>query len=86
MTDNPTPKGSANPKPQTPCGFEFVVEQTAAGWMVSGCDDPLGPFHYREQAVDLAEGMAQALRQIGETAAVRILPAGRRPGDRGPSN
>ena len=85
VTDDRTPEASADREPQKPCGFEFVVEQTDAGWMINGGDDALGPFHYRQQAVDLAEGMAQALRQIGEAAVVRILPDPR-PDARAPSS
>jgi len=86
MTNERTPKGCAVPAPGKPSGFEFVVELTAAGWMVKGRGGSFGPFHAREQAVDLAEGMAHALRQMGETAVVRIVPPGGRPGDPIPSD
>jgi hypothetical protein len=86
MTDDGKPEGSATPAPRKPPAFEFVVQLTAAGWTVSGRDGGFGPFHSRERAVDLAEGMAHALRQVGETAAVRVVPPGRRAGDPGPSD
>ena len=81
MTKDRTREGSATPAPPKLSGFEFVVQLTAAGWTVSGRDGGFGPFHSRERAVDLAEGMAHALRQVGETAVVRIVPPVRRPGD-----
>jgi hypothetical protein len=52
--------------------FEFVVEHAEQGWMVLGGRQPIGPFVAREQAMDLALGMAAALRAMGDTVIVRV--------------
>jgi hypothetical protein len=52
--------------------FEFVVEKTDLGWMILNAFEPIGPFYSREQAVDLAEGMAAAMRQMGDRVVVRV--------------
>jgi hypothetical protein len=58
----------SNEKP----AFEFIVELTARGWMVLGGQEPLGPFHAKEHAVDLANGMAVAMRSMGDNVVVRV--------------
>ena len=52
--------------------LEFVVEDTDQGWMIFGGQEPIGPFFTREQAMDLATGMATAIRAAGDTAIVRV--------------
>jgi hypothetical protein len=49
----------------------FTVVRTAAGWMVKDHSD-MGPFNAKEQAVDLAEGMAAAIRSNGGEAAAVV--------------
>jgi hypothetical protein len=65
----------ANPKdacmPEHKSSFEFLVEDTDQGWMVYGGWEPLGPFFTKEQAMDLATGMATALQAVGDTVVVR---------------
>lgn len=52
--------------------FEFVIEQADSGWMIVNGPCPIGPFFSREQATNLAEGMAQAMRQMGDEVVVRL--------------
>ena len=52
--------------------FEFVVEPTRGGWMVLGGLQALGPFLAKEHAVDLANGMALAMRTMGDRVLVRV--------------
>jgi hypothetical protein len=52
--------------------FAFVVEFIDGAWMVLGGDAPLGPFFSKERAVDLAEGMAGAMRSMGDEVIVRV--------------
>jgi hypothetical protein len=52
--------------------FEFVVEHTRGGWMVLGGPQDLGPFFAKEHAVDLANGMAVAMRAMGDAVLVRV--------------
>lgn len=47
------------------------VRQTAGGWLVED-GRTFGPFASREQAMNLALGMAQVLNQAGESASVEI--------------
>lgn len=47
----------------------FKVRWVASGWVVED-GSQMGPFVAREQAADLAEGMASALRSRGEPARV----------------
>ena len=53
--------------------FEFVVEHTEGGWMIKNAPQPLGPFFSKAHAVDLAEGMAAAMRVMGDEVVVRIV-------------
>jgi hypothetical protein len=52
--------------------FEFVVENTERGWMILSESQPMGPFFSKEHAVDLAEGMAAAMRRMGDQVVVRV--------------
>jgi hypothetical protein len=52
--------------------FEFLVEHTERGWMVLNGPLPLGPFFTKEQALDLASGMATAMRAMGDVVTVRV--------------
>jgi hypothetical protein len=52
--------------------FEFVVEHTRRGWMVLGGLQALGPFFAKEHAVNLANGMAVAMRDMGDVVLVRV--------------
>jgi len=61
--------------------FEFLVEHTEHGWMVQSAPLPLGPFSSRAEAgpffikahaIDLAEGMAASMRQLGDQVVVRV--------------
>jgi hypothetical protein len=52
--------------------FEFLVEYTDRGWMVLNGSEPLGPFFTKEQALDLASGMAAAMRAMGDVVIVRV--------------
>lgn len=52
--------------------FEFVVERTGHGWMVLGGLQSLGPFLAKEHAIDLANGMAVAMRAMGDAVLVRV--------------
>lgn len=52
--------------------FRFVVERTPSGWIVVGGDRPFGPFYARENAIDLARGMAEAIRAAGDTVVVEV--------------
>ncbi|HEY3949240.1 MAG TPA: hypothetical protein VGL85_09440 [Phenylobacterium sp.] len=45
--------------------IRFVVERTLSGWVVQGPGRPFGPFHGKANALDLAEGMARAIRAGG---------------------
>lgn len=47
------------------------VRETAAGWLVED-GRTFGPFASREQAMNLAFGMAQVLKEAGESASVEI--------------
>jgi hypothetical protein len=47
----------------------FTVTETSQGWMVSG-SPPTGPFVCRMQALNLAQGMADAIIQFGGAACV----------------
>lgn len=49
----------------------FVVSEIDGGWVVNGASR-LGPFLSRERAMDLAEGMAGALRTRGVDAEVKL--------------
>lgn len=42
----------------------FRVRSTPSGWVVQD-GTPLGPFHTKEQALDLARGMVAAIRRSG---------------------
>ena len=53
--------------------FEFVVEQTDRGWMILAAPQPMGPFFSKAQALDLAEGMATAMRAMGDLVTVRVV-------------
>jgi hypothetical protein len=53
--------------------FEFVVEHSKGGWMVLGGLQALGPFFAKEHAVDLANGMALAMRTMGDRVLVRVM-------------
>ena len=52
--------------------FEFVVEHTGRGWTVRGGLQDLGPFFAKEHAVDLANGMAVAMRAMGDAVLVLV--------------
>ena len=52
--------------------FTFVIEFIEGGWMVLGALAPMGPYHSKEQAVHLAEGMAAAMRLMGDEVVVRV--------------
>jgi hypothetical protein len=52
--------------------FAFTVEFVDGSWMVLSAGDPLGPFFSKEQAVELAEGMAVAMRMMGDEVVVRV--------------
>jgi len=52
--------------------FTFVVEVIEGGWMVLGAPAPMGPYNSKEQAVHLAEGMATAMRLMGDEVVVRV--------------
>lgn len=52
--------------------YRFLVMSTDEGWMVLGSGEPLGPFHARSQAEELAHGMATAIRRLGDTVTVRV--------------
>ena len=52
--------------------FEFLVERTDRGWMIVNGSVPFGPFFSKEQALDLASGMAAAMRAIGDVVIVRV--------------
>jgi len=52
--------------------FEFVVERTERGWMIFNGSNPFGPFFSKEQALDLASGMAAAMRAMGDSVVVRV--------------
>ncbi|WP_331588419.1 hypothetical protein [Phenylobacterium sp.] len=41
------------------------MERTLSGWVVQGPGRPFGPFHGKANALDLAEGMARAIRAGG---------------------
>ena len=47
----------------------FVVRYADSGWLIEG-PTTIGPFHSRQRALDLADGMAQAIRVAGERARV----------------
>jgi hypothetical protein len=50
----------------------FVVQELAGGWVVvDGMTN--GPFSSKIRAVDLAEGMALAVRATGQTARVVVI-------------
>ena len=52
--------------------FVFKVRRVPAGWMV---EDHFisGPFAAKDHALNLAEGMALALRQQGQNASVVVI-------------
>jgi hypothetical protein len=53
--------------------IEFVIKRRLdSAWMIYGSLDPMGPFHSREHALDLAEGMATVMRSMGDNATVRM--------------
>jgi len=52
--------------------FEFLVAYTEQGWMVLNGAAPLGPFFTKEQAINLASGMATAMRAMGDVVIVRV--------------
>jgi len=52
--------------------FEFVIERTELGWMILSDLEPLGPFFSKEHTLDLAQGMAAAMRQMGDVVVVRV--------------
>lgn len=58
--------------PQDKRTFEFVVEFRDGGWMIVNAPQPLGPFVSKEHAVSLAEGMADAMRRMGDEVVVRV--------------
>ena len=47
----------------------FTVSKKSEGWMVSGAP-PTGPFVSRQQAIDLAQGMADTIIGFGGDAEV----------------
>ncbi|CAN5306878.1 hypothetical protein BH11PSE2_BH11PSE2_08600 [soil metagenome] len=49
----------------------FVVSQRQEGWYVQGCS-ALGPMHTRQQAIDLAEGMALVVARSGMESHVEL--------------
>jgi len=49
----------------------FTVREFPAGWVVEG-GVTTGPFVSRDRALDLAEGMALAIRDTGQAARVVI--------------
>ncbi len=53
--------------------MKIEVKHTPAGWIVIG-GMTMGPFAVESRAVDLAEGMAQALRTAGEPVELVIRP------------
>ena len=56
-----------------PRTFEFVVEHSDRGWMILSAPLPLGPFFSKAHALDLAEGMATAMRAMGDKVTVRVI-------------
>ena len=69
--DDPFPETSV----QAP--MQLFVRRVSAGWIVGGLDRWTGPFVSREQVMDLAEGMADAIRSIG--TAIEIVIQGDAP-------
>ncbi len=59
--------------------FTFLVTETRGGWRVTGDERPLGLFDSREQAMDLALGMAQVLRRVGKPTVVWVETPSFRP-------
>ena len=53
--------------------FEFVVEHTDRGWMILDAQQAMGPFFSKAHALDLAEGMAAAIRAMGDEVTVRVI-------------
>ncbi len=49
----------------------FRVRRLDEGWFVEG-PQRMGPFVAREQAVDLAEGMAKAIRELAQPVIVTV--------------
>jgi len=47
----------------------FVVRQGDGGWLIDG-PSTMGPFFSKDHALDLAHGMAQAIRSSGQDARV----------------
>ena len=46
--------------------MKIEVKRTPAGWIVVD-GTTIGPFAIKSRAIDLAEGMVEALREAGET-------------------
>ena len=51
--------------------MKIEVKQTRTGWIVVN-GTTMGPFAMKSRAIDLAEGMAQALRTFGEVVELII--------------
>jgi hypothetical protein len=51
--------------------FCLLMRWTAAGWFVEGPGHACGPFS-RDNALNLAEGMVEAVRQTGQLAELVI--------------
>ncbi len=49
----------------------FVVHQGRGGWLVDG-PMSIGPFHSKQHAADLADGMAKAIQAAGQRARVEM--------------
>jgi hypothetical protein len=51
----------------------FTLHLGPGGWRIDG-PTSIGPFHSKDQALDLANGMVQAIRAAGERARVEMQP------------
>lgn len=51
--------------------IKFSIVEDNTGWFVLG-PNRFGPFFCKQRAVDLAEGMVSAIRELGEDAEMSI--------------
>jgi hypothetical protein len=45
--------------------MRLIVRPRVGGWVIQGVGDANGPFPSRGDTIELAEGMAQAMRESG---------------------
>ena len=62
-------------------GTVITVFEDPAGWFVDG-PERVGPLLSRDRALDRAQGLAWAMRTLGQEAEIRVEPRSwARPGD-----